>query len=1182
MTTPTAYNSIPYSTTRDDRMMKALTPEIIGLDQRSLAALIAEIRAIAKDIDFIDETAQDLGSWQEFLDEDVLFFLVQLQEFSIQQTQEFPIETLNSYALHLIQTIDTWYKKASHLNITTIAFELENAINHQLKNILATIAKDNSISLHKIWKTTISESEPVTEKVLQKSIATISNTIRYLQEISKEVFENYVITHNISKPHTALILSFLKLYKHIQTQFNGLTKKHLAHYYQEVLVQSKKTEEPEQTQVFFTLANEAETTLIADKTLLIGGMEEDGTEILFETMGDLYISKTILTDLITIYVASNSRISPQNKTGMITGIYQNTLPSALELNPQNAPCHLFGQDGFGETETTTITHSDIGWAVSGPIFMLQEGIRKVTLTFTIDEESIASFKQQLQELVTQSQTEEKVWIHRFFNQAFQLCLTTTNGWYIVPQYFSTIKTKEDNYQLVISFSLPMDVAAVVPYNQEIHEGEYTTQWPVVKIMLDKHKVYYPYSFLRMVKITAIHTKVEVQDLQEVSIYDDYGQQDTSKPFHLFGPQPGKAAACYIGHDEWRYKKLTKVDFHIKWHQISEVNFPALYKQYPEKITENSFKMGISSLSNRQWKTINESQNELQLFHKKNTSIADETSITIINTALLKMVPDFDSQKETTFKDAKNGYFRWQLTAPSFGFGHELYPRLVNEKVMQIAKNPKEARKKNIQIPQTPFAPQVQYLNTSYTAEQEFILHAVDGKRSDKRFPFELFHIHPFGLLSVATQDYVKTSALLPHFEDKGYLFIGLKNATPLEELSFYATIENPKTTTKESFQIRWEYLVGMHWKEVSSTFMLYDGTDNFQHSGNIRIQLPKHLVHQHPLFDSEKAWLRLSIPNTVNAQIGKIVSIQLNGVTAIRVLNKNDSTHTTITESNVITSSYNSIAVLKGIIQPFVPTGGVVVENEADFYTRVSERLFHKKRAVLPSDFEVLILEAFPQVYQASCFPSTLYPEAVPPGTIHIMALPFIYKDTPLGERKFNGYTLQKMKAYLKEISIHHKMLKITNPFYETIRVSCSVVFQEGYETGTALQTLIGAINEFIAPWILQREQKETIPQSEGKQILHPSSLLSHLLAIPSVAFIGKLSLTQIHEFETGEGFVFRETTGTVNEIGLQPTKPWSVFVPSTQHAIDVVTTAAHLAITPLSIGNMEIENDFILRKNIQ
>lgn len=1177
-----AFNTIPYSTSRNNRVQNELMPEIIGLDQRSLASLIVEIRSIAKSIPFLDEAGDTLGSWQEFLDEDVLFFLIQLQQFSTQkihqQIKDSTDEELESTFIYLIKTIDHWYRKANTLKIESLSFELENAIENRLKKQIIHLDKSKLSSLNRIWKTS-SKEEVIYPLNFKEEVEVFLDTILFLQGISKTLFETYAKKEEISKPHIALIISFLKIYKHVQDQFNGITKKHLNYYFETLLGQSKKVNEPERTQVFFNLAKEAKSSVIPKNTLLLGGMEDDGDEILFETIENLNVSRAKIIDLITIHVANNSYVSPHNKAGLITGIYQNNINSVLNVNPNNTPLQLFGNDGFESTSSNSIVQSEVGWAVSGPIFLLKEGIRKITIDFHLEKESLSSFKEQINLLSKETTTQENVWISRFFNQTFHLSFTSDEGWFSVTSFLSTITETTSAYLLTFSFSLHADGPSISSFHEEIHEGSYQSSWPILRITLNNNNVYYPYSFLRDAKVNSIHTEVEVQELQNLDVNDQFGQLDTSRPFPIFGVQPGKAAACYVGYDEWRYKTLKSVDFTIKWHQIEDTKFRDIYKQYPEKVNTDSFKFQVSSLSNKEWKSPTESLSNLSLFEQKDTVIHETTSIHIDEPTILKMVPDFERKEYSEFSKAKNGYFKLQITTPSFGFGHSIYESLVNKTVQEITKNPKKARKKNIQIPQIPFVPQAKQIKASYVAEQDFILHSEEGRRTDKRFPFEFYHIHPFGLLPKATQEYTKDRSLLPYFEERGYLYLGLKDIHPLENTSFYFKIETQKSgnINSELTEVRWEYLQGEYWKEVPSTFLLYDGTHNFQHSGFLRIQMPKHLEHQHPLLEKGIAWLRLSVPNTTSTQLGKVVCVQLNGVEATRIIGKNSDSQTTLKEANAITSSYTSIPEIQSIQQPFIPTGGVVTEKQEDFYTRVSERLSHKKRGITPSDFEALILDTFSNVYQASCFPSTMFPQEVPPGTIKVMVLPMIYEDTPVGDRKFSDYTLLKIKKHLSKISTRSKSLVISNPLYETIRVTCTVNFNDDYETGSALQTLITTINRFIAPWILQRNEAHKNTDSKN-QILDPSSLLSHLLALPEIETIGGLSMVQLHQSEEDNTYVIRETSG-VEEEGLKPTKPWSVFVPSDAHKITIINTPVNDITVPLSIGTMEIENDFILKK---
>jgi hypothetical protein len=1152
-----------------------LLPDFVGLDQRSLAELIAEMRTIARNIPYTDKDENNMGNWQQFLDGDILFFLVSVMEFSTDhfehQLKNKTEEELLQFLWKLIQTIDQWYRKSLLMSIESLSFELENAIKNQLKKIIHLALFDEAIPLHKLWKETTHSYKPSALSVT-KQIGIFLNTIKYIQGKCHSIFEVYEQKKEISQPHTALALSFLKLFGHIQKRFNKTTLDHVNYYYNQLLKQSKTTSQPERTQVFFHLAKEATEAFIPEKTLLQAGMEEDGEEILFETTERLEVSKTEICDLTTLYVAGNPLISPHNALGLVTGIYQDKINSVLDLNAKNAPRSLFGEDAFISNASQTSQKSEVGWAISGPIFLLKEGTRKLTIDFHIDKNSLSSFQEQIQQLSNESELEYNAWIHRFFHKTFHVSFTSDGGWFAVTNFLSTLTETTSTYLLTISFSLNVDDPSISSFQKEIHQGDYESPWPIIRIVLNNNNAYYPYSFLRDALINSIHTKVEVEELQEISVFNSSGQQDITQPFPLFGIQPGKAASCYIGHDEWRYKMLTSVNLELHWHQIDYVNFKDIYQHYPEKITREKFLFDVATLSNRTWKKASRSMTQLPLFHADGKLIHPITSIQIDDEFTLDMVPDLEQHEMLELQSAKNGFFRLQITHPSFGFGHGIYESLVNKTVQEIAKNPKKARKKNIQIPQLPFVPEAEKIKVSYSAEQDFILHDKDGRKTDKRFPFTFFHIHPFGLMPQATQKYTKSRRLLPYFEDKGYLYIGFKGLTPLEKLSIY--IKKLNDYSSSTHPIEWEYLHGESWKSVPSTFLQYDGTHNFQHSGFIHIQVPGYLEHHHPLFAQNLSWFRISTQNTTAPHLGKILCIQLNGVDAIRRPQKNQTQQTAIDKINSITSTYTSIPEILSVTQPFIPTGGVQKEKSQEFYTRVSERLFHKKRGITPSDFELLVLEAFPQVYQACCFPSTMFPQNVPPGTIKLMVLPLIYEDTPVGDRMLSSFVLQKIRTHLLKLGTGCKSLEVLNPNYETIRVSCAVQFQEEYEAGQALQLFKKAINRFIAPWILTHNEISKTKKN-SHQIIHPSSLLSALLSLPEVKSISGLSLVQFHKSAEDGTYTFIDTAKTE---ALRPTKPWSVFVPSEAHHIRIIRESEDDIPSPLHIGTMTIQNDFILK----
>src|SRR5690606_15850804 len=65
------------------------------------------------------------------------------------------------------------------------------------------------------------------------------------------------------------------------------------------------------------------------------------------------------------------------------------------------------------------------------------------------------------------------------------------------------------------------------------------------------------------------------------------------------------------------------------------------------------------------------------------------------------------------------------------------------------------------------------------------------------------------------------------------------------------------------------------------------------------------------------------------------------------------------------------VAEISKVIQPFASWDGKHREIGKEYYTRVSERLRHKNRAINAWDYEHLILDRFPSIYKVKAIPYT-------------------------------------------------------------------------------------------------------------------------------------------------------------------------------------------------------------------
>ncbi|MGL4632440.1 MAG: carboxypeptidase-like regulatory domain-containing protein, partial [Leadbetterella sp.] len=75
--------------------------------------------------------------------------------------------------------------------------------------------------------------------------------------------------------------------------------------------------------------------------------------------------------------------------------------------------------------------------------------------------------------------------------------------------------------------------------------------------------------------------------------------------------------------------------------------------------------------------------------------------------------------------------------------------------------------------------------------------------------------------------------------------------------------------------------------------------------------------------------------------------------------------------ANSITKMLTKPAEIKSLTQPFASYNGVPAEIGTEYYTRVSERLRHKNRAITVHDYEKLVLEYFPSIFKVKAITHT-------------------------------------------------------------------------------------------------------------------------------------------------------------------------------------------------------------------
>ncbi|HEX6225064.1 MAG TPA: hypothetical protein VFZ52_11670, partial [Chryseolinea sp.] len=281
------------------------------------------------------------------------------------------------------------------------------------------------------------------------------------------------------------------------------------------------------------------------------------------------------------------------------------------------------------------------------------------------------------------------------------------------------------------------------------------------------------------------------------------------------------------------------------------------------------------------------------------------------------------------------------------------------------------------IPPAPYTPQINSIAISYVSTKD-LADAED----------QFFHITPFGiaefkpLRKVATvgktkDKFLLTDRLFPltatdqdaSGDDEGQLFIGISDAKPLQTLSLFFHVEETGTVPDYKLPpLSWWYLYYNQWYRFPDNAISSDSTYGFQTSGIVELNLPADITNSNTLFDEAGLfWLRACVPEHSDG-FPYLIDAKAQALSATFVENDNDPSHYALPLPPFQIKTFaEPMAGIKSITQPVATLPGKMKEAPQEFYTRVSERLRHKQRAVAAWDYERLLLEKFPFIYKVNC-----------------------------------------------------------------------------------------------------------------------------------------------------------------------------------------------------------------------
>ena len=187
-------------------------------------------------------------------------------------------------------------------------------------------------------------------------------------------------------------------------------------------------------------------------------------------------------------------------------------------------------------------------------------------------------------------------------------------------------------------------------------------------------------------------------------------------------------------------------------------------------------------------------------------------------------------------------------------------------------------------------------------------------------------------------------------------------------------------------------MVDNQWRDFSQNQLLSDGTNGFNNSGIICLELPKDMNKNMDILTSDMHWIRVTLRGDASL-MPKCRKVATQAVSCTWVDNGTGASHLVKPlPADSIKKLQSSINQIRRVNQPFPSFGGRVGEDKTQFYVRTSERLRHKNRAVSAWDYERLVLDKFPNIHQVKCVTHVGNESYVDAGSVSVVVIPKINK----------------------------------------------------------------------------------------------------------------------------------------------------------------------------------------------
>jgi len=392
--------------------------------------------------------------------------------------------------------------------------------------------------------------------------------------------------------HIGLFLTFLRLLEHNRLHLNNLTGRHLDFYLQKILRLEPKKRQPDSVNLTFTPAKKVDRYRLVAGTAFKGGKNEEKIERLYDLKNEISLSKTTVAELKNIHVVEAGNPVPGR------AVYVGEIADSLDGMGKDLPEDNPKWPGFG---TTGYPFAELGFVIASPLFRLSEGLRNVSMTFSMAD--ISGLKTAYGKLFDDKTDKD---IH--LPEIFAARVSTSKGWYdCTPQ----VSFDPAAQALILYFSFAMDVPPIVDYDAE-KTGDtlpLPASWPAFRLSVNQKMQPAAYEALRHLRATDVELLIHVEKVRGLVLGNDAAMLKPDKPFLPFTGQPRVGSTFFIGHAESFAKPLDNISLAWNWVDSPD-SLEEHYQNYTQK--EFQFTAKVDIRESYQWESIAEKEVELSV------------------------------------------------------------------------------------------------------------------------------------------------------------------------------------------------------------------------------------------------------------------------------------------------------------------------------------------------------------------------------------------------------------------------------------------------------------------------------------------------------------------------------------------------------------------------------------------